>query len=302
MNELAITHSIDTSAIERAPLAPSTRKQYRKAIQQMHAKGINPADHQALQEYASTLKQSSKQFLKSALRLMVSGIEQDVKANATPENLPQVQASLLRLDAMKNAIHIEQSKGEKVHVWLSRAQVIAIMDLCNGDSLEQKRDWIVLGLLLGAGLRREELSQLTFESVKSVPTKTGSRVVLEVLGKGNKYRTIPINAKLAARLHEWKQTVGGGKIARSLGRSGKLADSMSAVSIFELCVKYGNRIGIELAPHDCRRTFAQLGYENGIPLTQISTLLGHSSVATTQRYLNMALDLNSSVSDFVPLS
>jgi site-specific recombinase XerD len=38
----------------------------------------------------------------------------------------------------------------------------------------------------------------------------------------------------------------------------------------------------------------------GIPITQISKLLGHSSIATTQRYLNLSLDLETTVSDFVP--
>jgi integrase len=56
-----------------------------------------------------------------------------------------------------------------------------------------------------------------------------------------------------------------------------------------------------LAPPDLRRMYAQLGYEAGVPVTQISRLLGHASVATTQRYLNLDLDLKTTVSDFVPL-
>ena len=58
---------------------------------------------------------------------------------------------------------------------------------------------------------------------------------------------------------------------------------------------------LELAPHDLRRTSAQLGYEADVPITQISVLLGHSSVATTQKYLNLALDVETTVSDFIPL-
>ena len=55
-----------------------------------------------------------------------------------------------------------------------------------------------------------------------------------------------------------------------------------------------------LAPHDLRWTYAQLGYEGGVPDTQISRLLGHASVAVTQRYLNLDLDLKTTVSDFIP--
>ena len=84
--------------------------------------------------------------------------------------------------------------------------------------------------------------------------------------------------------------------------AGRLEPSTSSVAIFHLVRKYGAMIGMpELAPHDCRSTFAQLGYA-GVPITQITILLGHSDVKTTERYLNLALDLDTTVSDFVPLS
>ena len=50
------------------------------------------------------------------------------------------------------------------------------------------------------------------------------------------------------------------------------------------------------------RTFAQLAYDAGVPTTQISRLLGHANVGTTQRYLNLDLDLEVTASDFVPLA
>jgi integrase len=54
--------------------------------------------------------------------------------------------------------------------------------------------------------------------------------------------------------------------------------------------KHGAAIGIPgLAPHDLRRTYAQIGYDAGVPITQIAVLLGHNSVATTQRYLDLDL-------------
>jgi integrase len=78
---------------------------------------------------------------------------------------------------------------------------------------------------------------------------------------------------------------------------------MSGVAIFQLVNRYGKAIGIlELAPHDLRRTYAKLGYEAGVPITQISTLLGHANIATTQKYLDLALDLETTASDFIPLS
>jgi integrase len=83
--------------------------------------------------------------------------------------------------------------------------------------------------------------------------------------------------------------------------AGELGESLTAVSLFRLVNKYGRKMGKPgLAPHDLRRTYAQLGYEAGVPITQISRLLGHASVETTQRYLNLELDVETTVSDFIP--
>ena len=47
--------------------------------------------------------------------------------------------------------------------------------------------------------------------------------------------------------------------------------------------------------------YAQLGLAAGISIEQISKLLGHCSIKTTQDYLNVKLDLTTTISDFVPL-
>jgi len=77
-------------------------------------------------------------------------------------------------------------------------------------------------------------------------------------------------------------------------------ESLSTVGIFKIVRKHGAAIGLpELAMHDLRRIYAQIGYENGVSLTQLATLLGHASVQTTIRYLNLDLDLKVTASDFV---
>lgn len=295
--------SLDLKAIERADLQPTTKAKYRREIANLTQAGINPLDLDALTTYAEGLKSSRKSFLKSALRLMTADFEQNAKGRATPENIAQVQAGIYRLEAMRGAVKVKAHKGTKAHTWLSQKQVTEITKLC-GNDLEGRRDWIVLGLLLGAGLRRDELATLTFDALKQQPMKGGKiRDVLQVKGKGAKDRVIPIKPMLAEHLRAWRETVKGGMVARSLGMGKKLGGSMSAVAIFHLVRKHGAAIGLpNLAPHDLRRSFAQLGYEAGVPITQISVLLGHSSVATTQKYLNLNLDLETTVSDFIPLS
>jgi integrase len=300
-----LNSGFDFSAIERADLQPTTRIKYKREIENMLHVGVDPMNYNALQVYADSLKSSRKAFLKSGLRLLSLGYEQTLKAGATDKNIGKIQASIMRLDAMRGAVVVPTHKGVKAHTWLSPAEVKQITSLCPND-MTGKRDWIILSLLLGAGLRRDELATLTFDALKSQPMKDGKiRHVLQVKGKGAKDRVVPIKPILAERLREWEQVTGGGRIARSMTRKSKtlLSSSMSAVAIFQLVSKYGAKIGKPgLAPHDCRRTYAQLGYNAGIPITQISVLLGHANVSTTQKYLNLNLDLETTASDFIPLA
>ena len=65
---------------------------------------------------------------------------------------------------------------------------------------------------------------------------------------------------------------------------------------------YGNIMGIKLAPHDLRRTFAHLAYEGGAPLKQIQLSLGHASVKTTEVYLDVQQDLTDAPADHLGVS
>ena len=300
-NKLALSY--DISAIDNANLADSTKAQYRKAISNYLSTGSKLGDTQALTEYAQGINKSSRAFLKASIKIMTAKYALELKSSARPENLNQVQASLYRLEAIDAAIQVKASKGIKAHTWLSQKQVKELIATCE-DDIVGLRDWIILGLLVGAGLRREELVNLRFEDVKEQPMKNGNmRSVLSIRGKGAKERVIPIHPVLSKRILEWKVSVGDGFIARSLGRKKVLGKSLSAIGVFNIVRKNGRMIGKpDLAPHDLRRTYAQLGFEAGIPITQISRLLGHATIATTQRYLNLELDLETTISDFIPLN
>jgi integrase len=301
MNALTIASPVYndiSSMIDCHPrLADTTKIQYKKALRNYLETGKSLSDSQSLKEYALTLKKSSRSFLKAAVKLWTEHLKDEVQSQATPDNILAVIATEKRLEALNRSIHAEQSKGEKAHFWLTQSQVKQLLNACP-DDIYGKRDKVVLGLLVGAGLRREELASLTFDSV----TRQGERVVLDVHGKGAKDRVVPISAKLANLLEEWHKIAGNGFIVRSLGMNRELGESLSPVQIFRIVRRYGEKIGVpQLAAHDLRRTFAQIGLDSGISIVQISVLLGHSSIAVTQRYLNIELDLKVSISDFVPM-
>lgn len=306
MNSLIVPSSptIDFSAIERADLQPSTRDKYTRAIDNMMQSGVDPFDFPALSAYADSLSQSSRGFLKAALKIMTDGELTRIQAQATPDNINAIQALVARLEALAKAIPIHDEKGTKTHIWLSRQQVEQITSLPDLATTRGLRDYIVLATLLGAGIRREEMTSLTFSDLLQQPTGGGMRDVLRIQhGKGDKRRTIPISARLARHLKEWHRLAGDGFVARAVNKAGKINGSLSTQAVYDIVAKYGAMIGVpELQPHDCRRTFARLGYDAGVRIEQISLTLGHEDIETTMDYLGIDLDLVSPISDFIPLS
>ncbi len=171
--------------------------------------------------------------------------------------------------------HVQTTTGQKAHTWLNLAEVRALLtSLTEGGTVKGLRDRIVLGLLAGAGLRRDELTSLTWEDIK----RQGDRTVLSITGKGNKRRVIPINEKLVDLLEKWADVVGrAGYIARSVTKGGELGASISGQAILDIVDAYGQKLGKEkLLPHDLRRTFATVAESLDISPYTIKALVNHS--------------------------
>lgn len=284
-------------------LQPSTKQKYIREIDNLIANNIDPRNTKQLSGYAATLSNSSRSFLKASLKLLFADTATILKASATPDTLFKVQAALLNLDAMGEVIHVEHPEGTKAHIWLSQSQVDQLTALPfshQQDDLHAMRDYIVLALLLGAGLRREELSTLTFDALITLPNGDGFRDVLQIHGKGAKDRVVPISPLLSERLRTWKSITGGGNVTRSINKSGKLGASLSVIGIFTIVREYGALIGIpNLDPHDCRRSFGRLGWEATHDLIHMRDLLGHTDAKTTQTYIGLNIRLDVTASDFI---
>jgi integrase len=289
--------------IDGANLQPTSKDKYKREIDKLIEANIDPMNRPALASYASSLPHSRRAVLKAVLNLLYQDTQTDLEASATPDNLPAIQSRLLNLKAMTKTITVQKRKGEKAHLWLSADQVEQITSLPDRSTAAGRRDWIILAVLLGAGLRRSEMASITFDCLKRQPMKNGQmRAVLEVKGKGAKERVIPIQPLLEKLLGDWHKETGDGYIARAVNKSGTINGSLSDHAVNDIVKKYGALIDLpELEAHDCRRTFAQLGYYAGVPVEQISKVLGHESIQTTMDYLGLSIDIDSSVSDFIPL-
>ena len=298
------------AVIAQANLAESSKRKYAGAMGLYLFTGGNPFDAANLREYASGLGESSKAHLKAAVRLYSGAMLDAMNNHADPlaENAIELEARMAqttrKVIALQNAVKVKSTKGQATHIWMSQSETKRLLDTCDGDTLKAERDRLALGLLVAAGLRRAEAASLEFSDIKLQPCGDKMRTVLALRKgtKGGKPRTVPISDALANALDRWGRHVAHkGKVLRSLDQRKELRESMSTAALFNLVRQKGVLIGKpELAPHDLRRTFAQLGYAAGVPVTQISKLLGHTNLATTQRYLNLDLDLETTASDFIP--
>ena len=152
-----------------------------------------------------------------------------------------------------------------------------------------KRDRAILELLYASGLRVSELVGLDLRQVNF-----GEGMVL-VRGKGNKERIVPfgskareaINAYLPVRervLHENKKSSGALFLNQRGGR-------LTARSVDRLLKKYVRQFlpNLHVSPHGLRHAFASHLLAEGADLRAIQEMLGHKSLATTQKYTQVSI-------------
>ena len=194
-------------------------------------------------------------------------------------------------------------RGQRMGQWLSQEQAVDL--LCQPDQGQAKgqRDWIALALMLGCGMRREEVVQAGADRVQR---REGRVVLVDVMGKGMRVRTVPVPSWASTAIEMWAHRLYATYknadtpiklVPRLIGD--RPWESLTSAALWYQVRKYAERIGLKVAPHDLRRTFAQLSYKGGAPLAQIQMTLGHSSVAVTDRYLGTQLDLIKPACDFL---
>jgi integrase/recombinase XerC len=148
------------------------------------------------------------------------------------------------------------------------------------------RDRAVLELLYGSGLRVGEVATLTLDRID-----VRRRRVL-VLGKGSKEREVPISeyagdAVSAYLRHGRPAMAPEGSRQLFLNRR---RNPFSERDIRTMVQRYGATLlpGRRVTPHTLRHSFATHLLEGGADIRAVQELLGHASVATTQRYTHVS--------------
>ena len=141
------------------------------------------------------------------------------------------------------------------------------------------RDRALIVLLLHTGLRARELCRLRRDQVK-LGKRSG---LLEIIGKRNKYREVPLNATARKMLEEYLPTLP--PTAVFLFPSSKTKEALSERALGYIVKKYAQGARLpDVSPHDLRHRF---GYRMAatVPLHRLAQLMGHDSLDTTMRYV-----------------
>jgi integrase len=97
--------------------------------------------------------------------------------------------------------------------------------------------------------------------------------------------------------------LGSGCVFRAINKVGRVhGNELSGQAVYEIIRGYGVDIGVGIAHHDLRPSFARMAREGNSPLEQIQHSPGHASVATTERYVGARQDLVDAPCDRLGLS
>jgi len=301
MNELATIQNVNfqpiVALVTNAVTSDHTRRAYERALTDFMAWHTNTG---------------GSGFTKSVVAAHVSALrEQGVSASSINQRLTAIRK--LALEAADNGLidhataqvigRVEgvRKEGKRIGNWLTQQQAQTLLELPDVSTVKGLRDRAILAVLLGCGLRREECAGLT---VGHIQQREARWVIVDLVGKRSKTRSVPMPAWCKFAIDSYMLAAGivDDALFRSIRRGDHIQPAgMTSQAIFDVVRTYAAQIGVDVRPHDLRRTFAKLAHKGASPIEQIQISLGHSSVQTTERYIGIQQNLQSAPCDALGL-
>jgi integrase/recombinase XerC len=180
-------------------------------------------------------------------------------------------------------------KQEKhVPSFLSEDEMVQFLDLPQTTQPLDLRDKAALELLYATGMRVSELAGLNLDDLNF------SERLIRVRGKGKKERLIPFGKKAEDSLTFYirsRPQINKGNIEAKALFLNYRGERLSSRSVERIVDKYINVTALrrKISPHSLRHSFASHLLSRGADLRVIQELLGHESLATTQKYTHLDL-------------
>lgn len=180
-------------------------------------------------------------------------------------------------------------KDKKLFTVFDIDTIFSLLELPDKETPSGIRDALILEFLYGTGVRVSELVNIKFDDIDF----GGMRV--RIFGKGKKMRVIPLSDYIMDLIKRYlsvrEDIVQKGVVNTDHLFINKFGTALTDRSVRRIVDKYLKKAGLPLnySPHSFRHTFATHLLENGADLRTIQKLLGHSSLATTQKYTHLNL-------------
>ena len=201
---------------------------------------------------------------------------------------------------------VEKPKVPKKEIQaFSKADVNTLLSVFDKSSFVGYRNYAITCVLFGTGMRRGEVSRLLIDDVHFDVN------IIKVIGKGNKFRNIPMSDTLRSVLIKYlklrKQFISEKCLNNSpyIFISSTTGNRLNVESLTELYNTIGHSEGLKgvrVSPHTFRHTFAKFFLLNGGDVFSLQKILGHADITTTKKYINLnEADLRTQNDKYNPL-
>lgn len=150
------------------------------------------------------------------------------------------------------------------------------------------RDKALLELLYATGCRASEISSLRMTDMHLAESFCTCR------GKGDKERIVPLGRRAIEALRTWVDANRATFAAHTSQASAYVllssrGNRLSRMRIWEIVRLHAMKAGLpnDISPHTLRHSFATHLVVGGVDLRHVQEMLGHASIATTQRYTHV---------------
>lgn len=190
------------------------------------------------------------------------------------------------------AVAVQSPKlGKYIPSHLPVDDVFRLMDLPDRGNPLGLRDLAILEVLYSCGIRVAELVGMNVSSIDD------DQRLVKVTGKGDKERIVPIGRQALRAVTAYLSATGEVRKKNVLAGCGDplfmnfRGGRLTTRSIGRIVKRYARKGGLteEISPHSMRHTFATHLLDGGADLRSVQELLGHKSLATTQKYTHVSL-------------
>lgn len=177
--------------------------------------------------------------------------------------------------------------GRKLPVVLSEQEIDAMIGAIDRSTGEGERNVAMLETLYSSGLRVSELVGLKLTQIHP------QEGFLQVIGKGNKERLVPVGARALKHIRLYVDQVRVHVNIQAAHRDvvflSKRGGALSRQSVFLLIKAMALKAGVRknISPHTFRHSFATHLVEAGADLRAVQEMLGHESITTTEIYTHL---------------